>query len=698
MAPSRPGISIVIPERDAPQLLDHALASVKAALGELREPQQIIVVANGAPRAQYADLATRHSGLELLHDPTPCGFSTAIRRGMSRARYDWTLLLNNDMTLERFALAALAALRAPDVFAIAPQILQQSPDGRREETGFVDWYVDGSGVHVYHAPVPHDDAVRPHLCASGGAGLFRTSLLRRYARQALAYDPFYWEDVEWGLRAQREGFRVLYCPAAKAKHRHRATTARFYAAEEIDRIVERNRLLFELRNAVTNCSADALLQRVCDQPYMSQRELANPTFAMQVLRHRSRERRRVLAMPPPSIAQRELDVIEHRSSFSFRLGSVGARKRVLLVTPFCIFPPRHGGARRVEGLLQRLRREFDIALISDEASLYDVRSFAYFDGLQAVHLVQRRELKGAHRESDLEKRIKTHCHDTLVRVVREALLRYRPDVVQIEHVELAALSALRGPDQRWVLGLHDAYSQSDFRDPEAAARLDQHLLETFDAVTVCSPEDQALLKHPQTICVPNGASIALSQHSPSASSQLLFMGPFRYAQNLEGIRRFLRIAYPEIKAAVPGARLLVLGGDGAQDAIAGDEAFAQDDVSVVGHRENVHELLQQSALTLNPLSGIRGSSIKVIESLTAGRACVSTQEGARGFTNAGLCGLITVEDVAAMARPIIRLLQDAEQRRRIELPDVARLERFQWRHCATIQSKLYRNLLRVVHA
>jgi len=201
MAPSRPGISIVIPERDAPQLLDHALASVKAALGELREPQQIIVVANGAPRAQYADLATRHSGLELLHDPTPCGFSTAIRRGMSRARYDWTLLLNNDMTLERFALAALAALRAPDVFAIAPQILQQSPDGQREETGFVDWYVDGSGVHVYHAPVPHDDAVRPHLCASGGAGLFRTSLLRRYARQALAYDPFYWEDVEWGLRA-----------------------------------------------------------------------------------------------------------------------------------------------------------------------------------------------------------------------------------------------------------------------------------------------------------------------------------------------------------------------------------------------------------------------------------------------------------------------------------------------------------------
>jgi len=279
MPPWRPGLSVVIPDRDAPELLAEALASVEAALSEFDEPRQVIVVANGAPRGRYAAVVEKHPELEVVHDPRPCGFSTAVGRGMRRVRHEWTLLLNNDMTLERSSLGSLVALRAPDVFAIAPQILQLSADGRREETGFVDWYVDGNGIQVYHAPVPGSDAPRAHLCASGGAGLFRTALLRRYARDARGYDPFYWEDVEWGLRAQREGFRVLYCPAARARHRHRATTARFYTAQEIARIVERNRLLFELRNAVTENGAERLLERVCDQPYASQRELASPVVA-----------------------------------------------------------------------------------------------------------------------------------------------------------------------------------------------------------------------------------------------------------------------------------------------------------------------------------------------------------------------------------------------------------------------------------
>jgi glycosyltransferase involved in cell wall biosynthesis len=347
--------------------------------------------------------------------------------------------------------------------------------------------------------------------------------------------------------------------------------------------------------------------------------------------------------------------------------------------------------------LQRLRQEFDVTLVSDEATLYDLRSFAYFDGLQSVQLVQRNEPQGANGVADLEQRMSSHCHAPLVRVVCQALQRYRPHIVQIEHVELAPLSRLRMPSQRWILGLHDAYSASDFREPAAAERLHRHVVETYDAVTVCSPEDQALLAHPRTVCVPNGAGVGGSHYSPSQSSQILFMGPFRYAQNLQGIRQFLGIAYPRIKAAVPAARLLVLAGDGAKEAIAGDDAFEQDGVSVVGHRDDVRDLLRESAVTINPLSGIRGSSVKVIESLAAGRACVSTKEGARGFLDAGFSGLITTADVAAMAEPIIGLLDDAELRHHIEMPDAAQLEPFQWQHCAGIQVALYGSLLEASH-
>ena len=42
-------------------------------------------------------------------------------------------------------------------------------------------------------------------------------------------------------------------------------------------------------------------------------------------------------------------------------------------------------------LLRGLRDDYDIALVTDEAALYDARSFAYFSGLCAIHLVQRGE-------------------------------------------------------------------------------------------------------------------------------------------------------------------------------------------------------------------------------------------------------------------------------------------------------------------
>jgi len=245
---------------------------------------------------------------------------------------------------------------------------------------------------------------------------------------------------------------------------------------------------------------------------------------------------------------------------------------VLLVTPFCVFPPRHGGARRIDGLLRELRRDFDIVLVTDEAALYDARSFAYFDGLHAVHFVQRPTDANGGGAVDLGQRLRTHCHPSLVDAVKAALQRYRPDLVQIEHVELASLSRLRLPSQRWILGLHDAFAATDFNDRTEGDRLEQSVMQSYDAVTVCSAEDQAMISHPRVVRIPNGSAV-FAAYTPSTSFQLLFLGPFRYAQNLEGIRQFLSQAYPAIKTAVPAARLLILGGEQAPARIAGDAVF-----------------------------------------------------------------------------------------------------------------------------
>ena len=680
---------MVVPERDAPAMLAEALASLAVALRGVAEPSQVVVIANGAAASTYDGVKAQFPAVEWVHSGPPLGFAEAVERGLAHVRFGATYLMNNDMTLDARALAALLPLRGERVFAIGSQIAQRSASGRREETGFTDWYTDRNGVHLYHAPPPPE--VAPHLCASGGAALFRSELLARYLPASRAYDPFYWEDVEWSVRAWRDGFDVLFCTDSQVAHRHRATTARFYAATELARIVERNRLLFDLRHAASGAPASWLLARVCELPYASQRDLARLGQAASVFRQRVARSRSPQPRPPPrTVAAR--GAVRLSSSYSFTLGAP-KRPRILFVTPFAAFPPRHGGARRVAELLRGHKDAYAVALLSDEASLYDARSFADFDGLADVRLVQRDDAAPAAAGGELPTRTRAHCHPALVDATLDAIRELDPHVVVVEHAELAPLVRERAPRPRWVLDLHDAYGPADFAGEEDARRFAADLA-AYDAVVVCSEEDRALVAHPRVVCVPNGAQVHGREYRPSRPGHLLFVGPFRYRPNRDGIAKFLREAWPAVRAAVPEATLTILGGDEAAGALRDEPLFAQTDVEVLGHRDDVPALLEACTLAVNPLSGIRGSALKLVETLAAGRVCVTTQDGARGFAAAAPAGLVTVRDVADMAAPIVELLRDDARRHRLEARDPAGLDSYDWHHSVARQQALFEQLLR----
>ncbi len=289
--------------------------------------------------------------------------------------------------------------------------------------------------------------------------------------------------------------------------------------------------------------------------------------------------------------------------------------------------------------------------------------------------------------------MRTHCHPVLVEAVAAAVREFQPDIVAVEYAELAALVRYRAPGARWVLDLHDAYGPADFASAEDARDF-ADCLRAYDALVVCSDEDGALLAHPRIACVPNGSRIAARAYAPSDGTRLLFVGPFRYAANREGILRFLDEAWPAIRRSVPAATLQILGGDEHPQYTRGAAAFAQAGVDVLGHRDDVPDLLGASTLTINPQQSIRGSAVKLVESLAAGRVCVSTTAGARGFAAAAPAGLVTVPDVAAMAEPIVALLADASRRHALEVPAAGALDAFAWERSVARQKALYDALLR----
>ena len=278
------GVSILIPERDNPRELAAALASVRAAAVEWEDPLETVVVVNGAPASQYDELRREHPLVRWRFHRQPMGFAGAIAAGLRAARYDWVYLLNSDAALEPRALAALAPHRAAETFSVASQILLRDRTRFRDETNWTTLFVE-AGLATIHDWIPRSGDPVPTFYAGGGASLFQKRLLERVL-DASVYAPFYWEDVEWGWRARKLGYECVFCPGSVAHHTQRATISRCYPAEEVEATIERNRLLFQLRNFTSAGSMERVLEGIARLPEPAARFFYGARTRWQIARGR----------------------------------------------------------------------------------------------------------------------------------------------------------------------------------------------------------------------------------------------------------------------------------------------------------------------------------------------------------------------------------------------------------------------------
>lgn len=678
-----PGISIIIPERSTPALLGDCIRSALTAAERLGGPTEMIVVVNGAPLQSYAHLQCKYPAVRWLHSSEPLGFWKAISRGLQAARFDWVYLLNSDMTLDGGALAEVAYWRTPDVFAVASQIFFTDSSQRREETGWTGAAENGRRVDIFDL-VPEDaESVRTHLYAGGGSSLFQRDLLLAFSDSSDPYAPFYWEDVEWGFRALTAGYQVLFCPRSWAYHVHRATVKQFYAHSEIERIFSRNAWLFAVRNGFCPASPASLFRELTSMDAATQTELSDLSIAASIVRYSCRP--------------------THWSSVGFDLKTVNngvflkpfsrsaARPRLLLVTPYAIWPATHGGARRIVALLERLGKMFDIIVLTDEGVAYKRDKLRHLPGVTAMHLVDGRpDDRGP---KDRIQRIRTHSHHALQMEVKRLVRYYDVDLVQIEYVELAGLVDARTSGMPWFITLHDVLFSTEGNSKEDS--FEAALLARFSGVVACTEADAKLVPRSRVTVIPNGVNAPTRPYQPSQGKQtMVFAGPFRYGPNLEGIVTFLENVYPNLRNTFPALDIDILGGDEGVAMARTKDCFEQPGVRIHPFTEDVQPFLERCALTINPLCNTHGSSLKLIESLAQGRVCVSTREGASGFAASELPGLVQVDRVQDFESAIGWLLTHEGERLQREIPPPDLVTRFSWQHSAELQAALYRPYLR----
>jgi len=239
--PAAPSVSVVVPTRDAPGLLEQVVAGVH----ESRWPdRELVLVDNGTtdPDARRM-LSSADANVQRL--AVPFNFPRLCNRGVHAARGDVVVLLNNDVELvdDRWLEPLVDALRDPAV-GIAGALLTY-PDGTLQHAGMA--VVGGVPVHPLAGRDPGAPDVAPWIRSGDRTAVTAAcmALRRTTLRRLGGFDPLLahdYNDFDLCLRAWSAGYRVHFETQARAVHHESKSRGRIVDPQTIgDWLVARAR-------------------------------------------------------------------------------------------------------------------------------------------------------------------------------------------------------------------------------------------------------------------------------------------------------------------------------------------------------------------------------------------------------------------------------------------------------------------------
>ncbi|MDQ1468960.1 MAG: hypothetical protein QOJ99_440 [Bryobacterales bacterium] len=697
------GITVVVPSRDGRKLLGTMLPPLLEQITR----GEVVLVDNGSGDGTADWLAQEYPAVRVTQSPAPLSFARAVNAGIAQARYRRTLLLNNDMIVEPGFIAALEDTfrRVPDLYCATAQIFFP-PGIRREETGKAVWRRENPLDFPMRCNIPcAGEDLTWVFYGSGGCSLFDTAKLREMGGVAEVYDPAYVEDMDFGYRAWKRGWPSVYCAGARVEHRHRATTARFYTARQLEFFVERNYLRF-LIHAV---SSPALFEKLWLDAVRRLQLLAmnGNEAALDTLRDVPRIGPRPPA-PAGLLSESEIFALGNGDLACFPGRAPRGFRTILIASPYLPFPLSHGGAVRMFNLMRHAAASHDLVLMAycDELSTPPDEVLAL---CCEVVLVKRH---GTHYRRDTARPdvVEEFDSETFRACLKQTAKRWKPAVVQLEFTWMAQFAGA-WPSARTILVEHDITFDLQEQlllssNETGAARweLEQQAakwraFETeawrkVDCVVTLSAKDAAVVTGAKSVAtVPNGVDCKRFQPSGSAPEpgRLLFIGSFAHLPNLLALEFFLKEVWPLLQGAFV---LHVIAGRNPEYYLNFHRQrvtveLKQPGIETEGFVADVRTAYARAELALAPLTASAGTNIKVLEAMAMGRVVVSTPAGINGLELHPGSDLMVASTAADFAAEIRALSADPKRRRSIERQARETALRYDWSAIAELQNNIY---------
>jgi O-antigen biosynthesis protein len=210
-------LSIVIPTCRGRRHLERCLPSVcrHAPAGT-----QILVVDDESGDGTADWIRTDFPTVDVLALETNRGFCGAVNAGIAAATGDIVELLNDDTEVEAgWADAALRRFDDPAVGSVAPLVLAMDRPDIVDSAGqayhVCGWATNrGYGQSLNPSHLQSTEILGP----SGSSGFYRRTALERAGSLLPEYGA-YLEDVDLSFRLRWAGYRSIYEPASRVRHR-----------------------------------------------------------------------------------------------------------------------------------------------------------------------------------------------------------------------------------------------------------------------------------------------------------------------------------------------------------------------------------------------------------------------------------------------------------------------------------------------
>lgn len=574
-------------------------------------PFEVILVEDASGEPAMARF--RHvPGLRYIENAANLGYLRSVNAAAAHARGQWLHLLNNDTCVRPGWLDALLETpRLFDRFGAAGSMLVY-PDGRLQEAGGIVWS-DGSGMNEGRDgnPVSPAYATVREVDYVSAASLF---VARDTWRQLGGFDdryaPAYYEDTDFAFRLREAGLRVFVQPRSVVEHveglSHGTDTADGGKAGQVH-------------------NHGVFAQRWHDP---LQRDQCPPGALHRLARERSQRQR-----------------------------------MVLVVDRYAPRTDRDAGSRAIWSLLRTLSTR---GLAVKFWSWTGDEPAGYADSLRR-HGVEF--LCTADVGMDLSGWLA--ANGALV----DTIIVSRPEVARHLLPQVRATCRARvvyfGHDLHYLRMARQATVEGDAAlRPHAAAMRTVEREIWRDSDVVLYPSDAETLRvsrwlhrnAPAAVArtVPlyglEGAPPAVDAAAVPARRDVVFVGGFAHAPNADAAAWFVREAWPRVRAAVPGARLVLVGAE-PPEAIA---TLAADDIVVTGRIDEAAllDLYAGARAAIVPLRYGAGLKGKVVEALWRGVPCVTTPVGAEGMSDALPDALDVAADAAGLADGVAALFGD----------------------------------------